>query len=362
LSSNSGTYTIGANNQTLSDGTFNYGYDREGNRVSKTRIDSGYAADYTVSYVFDNRNRLTTVINKDNSGTVTQTAFLYYDMFDHWVGEVVASGATIVYGTGGYSNGNVIAARTFQYDGDEMIFMQFGSRVDRFLHGPVVDMILANDEVSSDGQDFPAWLLSDQQNSVKTVLGSDGVTVADYTAFGQVKQQAGTGSVHNFNPLLTCFTGQAYDEFTGLQNNWHRWYDAALSQWLSEDPIGFGGHDTNLRRYVGNGPTNGIDPSGQAIRLPPGQGIYNPNDPQWQQDLDRFFYGFDVCLPMGALGGAAGRTAAEIIAAELKGSVNREFPSQYLGKTLAEIKKLAKCGDKPAQRALKILTDGRFKK
>lgn len=41
-----------------------------------------------------------------------------------------------------------------------------------------------------------------------------------------------------------------------------RYYDAALGQFLSEDPIGFEAGDSNLRRYVGNGPTGARDPSG----------------------------------------------------------------------------------------------------
>ncbi len=50
--------------------------------------------------------------------------------------------------------------------------------------------------------------------------------------------------------------------FTGLQHNLFRGYDSALGQWLSEDPIGFGAGDENLRRYTGNGVTNAMDPLG----------------------------------------------------------------------------------------------------
>ena len=50
-----------------------------------------------------------------------------------------------------------------------------------------------------------------------------------------------------------------------MQNNWHRWYDSALGQWLNEDPLGFGAGDDNLRRYVSNGPSYGTDPDGHGI-------------------------------------------------------------------------------------------------
>ena len=39
-------------------------------------------------------------------------------------------------------------------------------------------------------------------------------------------------------------------------------YDPSIGRWLEEDPIGFGGSDTNLYRYVGNNPTDEVDPSG----------------------------------------------------------------------------------------------------
>jgi len=41
-----------------------------------------------------------------------------------------------------------------------------------------------------------------------------------------------------------------------------RYYDPGTGRWTSEDPIKFEAADTNLARYVGNNPTNFIDPSG----------------------------------------------------------------------------------------------------
>lgn len=55
-------------------------------------------------------------------------------------------------------------------------------------------------------------------------------------------------------------------------------------------------------------------------------------------------------------------TAQDIISQSKKGSINRVFPSEMLGKTMEEINKLAKGGDKIAQTARKLLTDGRFNK
>jgi RHS repeat-associated protein len=55
-------------------------------------------------------------------------------------------------------------------------------------------------------------------------------------------------------------------------------------------------------------------------------------------------------------------SANDIIAAGKKGSIRREFPSEYLDKTLPEIQAAARKGDASARRALKLLTDNRFNK
>lgn len=55
-------------------------------------------------------------------------------------------------------------------------------------------------------------------------------------------------------------------------------------------------------------------------------------------------------------------TARDIIADKKKGSILREFPSEYLDKTLNEIEKDAKKGVPNAKKAKKLLTDKRFDK
>ncbi len=40
----------------------------------------------------------------------------------------------------------------------------------------------------------------------------------------------------------------------GPSNQWNRYYFSSTGVWASEDPIGFGAGDANLRRYVGNEP------------------------------------------------------------------------------------------------------------
>jgi RHS repeat-associated protein len=54
----------------------------------------------------------------------------------------------------------------------------------------------------------------------------------------------------------------AHDGPTGLYFLRARYYSPTLHRFLSEDPIGFAGGDTNLYAYVSNNPTNFIDATG----------------------------------------------------------------------------------------------------
>jgi len=51
--------------------------------------------------------------------------------------------------------------------------------------------------------------------------------------------------------------------FKQIDTYWH--YDPRTGRFLSEDPIGFRGGDTNLYRYVLNNPVNNTDPSGLIV-------------------------------------------------------------------------------------------------
>jgi RHS repeat-associated protein len=103
-------------------------------------------------------------------------------------------------------------------------------------------------------------------------LADQSQTVVDrwrYRAFGTATQTAGTDATP-----FTWVGHQGYyaDSETGLYQlgNGTRYYDPVTAQFLSKDPIGFGGGDPNLYRYAVNQPTRRTDPSGtiQVIELP----------------------------------------------------------------------------------------------
>ncbi len=99
------------------------------------------------------------------------------------------------------------------------------------------------------------------------------------------------------SPFL--YTGRWFDRDTGLQNNTNRWYDPAIGRWLSEDPISFAASDANLYRYVGNGPTDWIDPRGLAAGTAWGAGRSNPYAPPLSTFVDQNGVTWQARWPIG---------------------------------------------------------------
>src|SRR5689334_7342619 len=58
------------------------------------------------------------------------------------------------------------------------------------------------------------------------------------------------------------FPRARWDMVTGPDCHEVRWYEPNTGGWGSRDPAGFAMGDVNLYRFVGNGPTDGVDPSG----------------------------------------------------------------------------------------------------
>ena len=241
---NSSTYVTGPNNEILSDGTYSYNYDAQGNCTSRTRISSSAADDYETDYAWDNRNRLTSVTFKNNSGTVTNTVTYIYDAFNHWIGETIVAGGTIT-------------QTRFVYDGNQIV-MQLDKAgtgdlaatdlSHRYLWGPAVDQLLADEQLSpqTSGQGYNVstpgtvvWPLTDNVGTVRDLaicdLTSGATSVVnhlDYSSFGQLLSQTNptTGNTAAVDCLFG-FTGRAFDTNTGLQNNGRRWYNASLGRW-----------------------------------------------------------------------------------------------------------------------------------
>ena len=93
-----------------------------------------------------------------------------------------------------------------------------------------------------------------------TDLSGSTTSVTNHRRFGAYGDLLSESN--NAVDMVFAFTGKLQDENTKLQNNLNRWYDAAIGQWMSEDPIGFQAGDGNVRRYVANRITLATDPMG----------------------------------------------------------------------------------------------------
>ncbi|MEW4455600.1 hypothetical protein AB1L30_23220 [Bremerella sp. JC817] len=71
----------------LSDGTYNYMYDDEGNRLTKTNISTGEVIEYTWDY----RNRLVGITTNTSGGTVTHEVEYTYDVFNRRIVKTIDS-------------------------------------------------------------------------------------------------------------------------------------------------------------------------------------------------------------------------------------------------------------------------------
>ncbi len=244
-------YTIGPENRLLSDGTYRYEYDAEGNLIRKTRISDGQATEFTYDY----RNRVTDIVVKDAQGNVVYRTHYVYDVFDRRIAtEVDADG-----------DGPQQPVRTWTfYDGDNpyIDLDDQGNVQHYYLYGPDIDQVLARlDPVTG----VPDWYLTDYVGSVRAIVRDaggygNGLEVLDeitYDSFGNVLSETNPTSGDRFK-----FTGRELDAALSLYYYRARWYDPQAGRFLREDPLSFTAGDTNLYRYVFNSPVVYVDPTG----------------------------------------------------------------------------------------------------
>ena len=247
---------IGAGNRLLSDGTYNYTYDAGGNMLSQIAINGGAG----VYFGYDADNRLSNVVMKNASQQVTANVSLTYDLY----GQLIGRSAT----TYAYSGGNTYSTTTtghFVYDpvtkDMALAFDGNSNLTNRFLYGPAVDEILAQESVSSPLGANTTWMVTNYQGSVvnslwqgDTQYGSDPSSNVSYSPFGQTNFAGG---------LFFGYTGAYTDPLTQMQyhavGTTGRWTTANGQRWIQPDSTGLG-PDSNPYRVSGNDPVNETDP------------------------------------------------------------------------------------------------------
>ncbi len=259
-------YQTGDDNRLTNDGTYSYQYDAEGNRTRRTKTSTGEVTEYEWDY----HNRLVKVTDMNSQGTVTQVVEYTYDVFDRRIAKEVDTASPFdmadaaieryVYddirnGLASLDGGNVVLDFVDpDGSGGQSITLS-----KRYLYGEVVDQILAQEDLSKMLGDAnrTLWPLVDNLGTVRDLAKQDGTIAVHYKydSYGNVT----SGDTPKTRYL---FTAREFDTATDLQYNRARYYDATVGRWISEDPIGFAAGDANVHRFIGNGVTLAIDPSG----------------------------------------------------------------------------------------------------
>ena len=257
------SFTIGDQNRISTDGTYDYIYDNEGNLIEKR---DHATSDPVFEYTYDYRNRLIEV--SENGGEIVH--HYTYDPFDRLV--AMDSDTSTDYVAPPY--------QVFVYDGNQVVMhfqsgdtppMGLDALYERNLYGPVVDMLLAQDDGSLGELAF--WPLPDYHNSNVDSVVKIGSTIYEgyhlrFDSFGNDLYVDSLGDPNDSDGSAFSalgWTGRIHDTFAesgSLQWNGHRVYNSELATWMTEDPIGYAGDPSNLYRYVGNSPTNYVDPTG----------------------------------------------------------------------------------------------------
>ncbi len=262
-----------------------YGYD-SASQLANIAYQNGATLLGNLTYIYDNAGRrvqmggsfartglpqpvTTTSYNAANRLTQWGTATLTYD----------ANGNMTSSGTDGYTWDarnrlvSTLSEASFQYDpfgrrsgktigGVTTNFLYDGANVAQELSGPMPTANLLSgglDEVfvrtdAAGGRNF----LADALGSNLALADPAGSLLMQYTY-----EPFGNTSVSGTSANSFQYTGRENDG-TGLYFNRARYYNPILQRFVSEDPLDFGGGDTNLYAYVGNSPINSKDSYGMA--------------------------------------------------------------------------------------------------
>jgi len=262
--------TAGRLTQTTKNGDLwaSYGYDTNGNRLTKT------TSSQTISGTYDAQDRLLAYGNyiytytangelesKTNTATSETTTYTY-DVLGNLKTVLLPDGTQIDYIIDGRNRRvgkkvNGTMERQWIYDGQLRPVAELdgtGALVSQFVyatHINVPDFIIKGATTYR--------VITDHLGSLRFVINVSDGTIAqrmDYDDWGNVL----VNTAPDFTPF--GFAGGMYDSQIKLTRFGARDYDAECGRWTAKDPIGFKGSQYNIYEYVKDDPINFIDITG----------------------------------------------------------------------------------------------------
>jgi RHS repeat-associated protein len=313
------------------------------------------------TYEWDHQNRLTKVTNESAAFPATGGMTLSPRDTTTYAYDVLGRRVAVTYDEVGPADGGRDFRRVSVYDGSQVVWSERGDNREQMagatitqalLWAPGTDQLLAIQErLGGSGLiKEPVWTLTDHLGTVKDYLAKAPTTGAEsgllltrrYSAFGtpvaaKMWNTAPSGIFSDISGKSGFFyVGQEYDATTGLQYSRARYYDPVSSEFISQDPLGFAGGDTNLYRRAGNSPANATDPSGLFVLQAAGAvvgGVHgafetlaaNPDASAWE-----IFVGAAIGAAFGAINPVGSFLSAG--GAVLGGAVEVAAGGDFLGK------------------------------
>ena len=274
-------YSYNAANELVSNSSFTYSYDANGNLISKTD-----AAGNKTTFSYDSQNELIGASMPNGVSAVYK-----YD----------ALGRRIYKSTGSLPS----QTQQFIYDNQNILAILDGNNnlIALFTHGPGIDEPL---EIRQ-GNGTEYFLHADGLGSIVAATDINGnlVEKIEYESYGQpifldVRGPSPVVESQSFTGSPFAFTGQPYDPETGMYDYRAREYDPNSGRYDQEDPMsGFIGSPSTLDQYVyvENDPANLVDPAGLyscAYSIAQHLMICVPNTP-----TDPYFYSNNLLSGFG---------------------------------------------------------------
>jgi len=226
-----------------------------------------------------------TTPNYDSNGNMTGDETGKTFVYDAWNRLVAVKSGSTVLKTYGYDGLSRRVTETTSSTVRDLYHSNLGQLVEetvtpagggtsklnmRYVWGQsyVNDMVYQQRDTNGDGNlDERLWPTHDANFNITALVDDNGWAVEryTYTPFGVQTVYDANYSVQSGGSAYAFgygFQGMRFDVVSGLNAADARWYSPMLGRWVSNDPIRFAGGSDNFYGFVGNNPTNRIDPSG----------------------------------------------------------------------------------------------------